>query len=55
MIDKKDPIYLGYLFHLLSDKLFNQDFEKRIKGTPAESLSKKEQDDFKHNDFGCTV
>ena len=50
-IDAKDPIYSGYLFHLLTDRLFNKDFEKRIKGTPAEKLSEIELENLKHNDF----
>lgn len=50
-IDSKDPLYLGYLFHLLTDRLFNQDFRKRIKGTPTENKPEEEQDYLKHNDF----
>ncbi len=50
-VDDKDPMYLGYLFHLYTDGFFNYDFEKRIKGTAIAKKSPIEQENLKHNDF----
>jgi hypothetical protein len=50
-IDKKDPIFLGYLFHIFTDDFFNSDFENRIKDLPISKKSDIEQENLKHNDF----
>ena len=51
-IDRKDPIFLGYLFHLYTDGFFNYDFYRTIKRHPlGEGLSHLEKQKIKHHDF----
>lgn len=50
-IENRDPIFLGYLFHLYTDCTFNQDFEKRIEGHSISKKTETEQENIKHNDF----
>ncbi len=49
---EKDPIYLGYLFHLYTDGFFNYDFYRTIKRHKlGEGLNHDEKRKIKHNDF----
>ena len=49
---EKDPIYLGYLFHLYTDGFFNYDFHRNIKRHKlGEGLDRNARDEIKHNDF----
>ncbi|MBO7132227.1 hypothetical protein J6V85_03175 [Candidatus Saccharibacteria bacterium] len=51
-IDSKEPIYLGYLFHLYTDGFFNYDFYRTIKRSPlGEGLEREEKRKIKHHDF----
>ena len=51
-IDNKNPIYLGYLFHLYTDGYFNYDFYRTIKRSPlGEGLEREEKRKIKHHDF----
>ena len=50
-IDEKDPIYLGYLFHLYTDGFFNYDFYRHIKRHAFSTKSEDEKRDIKHHDF----
>lgn len=51
-VDKKDPIFLGYLFHLYTDGFFNYDFYRTIKRSPlGEGLEREEKRKIKHHDF----
>ncbi|MBR2708986.1 hypothetical protein IKE98_01490 [Candidatus Saccharibacteria bacterium] len=51
-IDRKDPIFLGYLFHLYTDGFFNYDFYRTIKRHRlGEGLSHEEKQRIKHHDF----
>ncbi|MBR2544263.1 hypothetical protein IKF04_03110 [Candidatus Saccharibacteria bacterium] len=51
-VDAREPIFLGYLFHLYSDGYFNYDFYRTIKRSPKWShLNPDEKQDIKHHDF----
>ena len=51
-IDAKNPIYLGYIFHLFTDGFFNYDFFHRAKHDPSIGhLDKEQKNDIKHHDF----
>lgn len=50
-IDEKDPMYLAYFFHLLTDYMFNEDFNSRIENSQYKDRSEIELEDLKHNDF----
>lgn len=51
-VDEKQPIYLGYIFHLFTDGFFNYDFFHRAKHDPRlVSLSFDSKNDIKHHDF----
>ena len=50
-IDKKYPIYLGYLFHLYTDGFFNYDFYRNVKRHPFSKKTEDEKRDIKHHDF----
>ena len=50
-IDEKDPIYLGYLFHLYTDGFFNYDFYRNIERHAFSKKSEDEKRDIKHHDF----
>lgn len=51
-ITQKDPIFLGYLFHLYTDGFFNYDFYRTIKRSPiGQGLSHDEKRAIKHHDF----
>lgn len=51
-IDARDPIYLGYLFHLYTDGFFNYDFYRTIKRHPlGENKTHEEKAEIKHHDF----
>lgn len=51
-IDEKNPIYLGYLFHLYTDGFFNYDFYRTIKRSPlGENKTHDEKRKIKHHDF----
>ena len=51
-IKKRDPIFLGYLFHLYTDGFFNYDFYRTIKRDPlGEGLNHDQKSKIKHNDF----
>lgn len=51
-IDKREPISLGYLFHLYADGYFNYNFYRSIKLSEQWSnLSYEEKQDIKHHDF----
>ncbi|MBR3229004.1 hypothetical protein IKF67_02105 [Candidatus Saccharibacteria bacterium] len=51
-IQKKDPIFLGYLFHLYTDGFFNYDFYRTIKHHKlGEGLTHPEKRKIKHHDF----
>lgn len=49
---EKDPIFLGYLFHLYTDGYFNYDFYRTIKrSTLGRKLDHKAKSEIKHHDF----
>lgn len=51
-IRQKDPIFLGYLFHLYTDGFFNYDFYRTIKRHKlGEGLDHDEKRVIKHHDF----
>ncbi len=51
-INAKDPLYLGYLFHLYTDGFFNYDFYRTIKRHPlSQGKTEQEKRDIKHHDF----
>ena len=51
-IKERDPIFLGYLFHLYTDGFFNYDFYRTIKRSKlGEGLDRDEKSDIKHHDF----
>lgn len=51
-IDQKDPIFLGYLFHLYMDGFFNYEFYRALKRHKlGEGKSPIEQRKIKHHDF----
>ena len=50
-IDAKNPIYLGYLFHLYTDGFFNYDFYRTIKNSPLNKHNEDENRKIKHHDF----
>ena len=51
-IKERDPIFLGYLFHLYTDGYFNYDFYRTIKRNKlGEGLSHDEKSEIKHHDF----
>ncbi len=51
-IDQKNPIFLGYLFHLYTDGFFNYDFYRTIKRDPlGDGLDHIEKRKIKHHDF----
>lgn len=51
-IDRKEPIFLGYLFHLYTDGFFNYDFYRTIKHHRlGEGLDHDEKQKIKHHDF----
>ncbi|MBR3236430.1 hypothetical protein IKF92_01995 [Candidatus Saccharibacteria bacterium] len=51
-IDRKNPVFLGYLFHLYTDGYFNHTFYREIKKSPlGEKLPNDEWRDIKHHDF----
>ena len=51
-VNNKDPIFLGYLFHLYTDGYFNYDFYRTIKRHPlGEGLDHIAKRDIKHHDF----
>ena len=51
-IEKREPIYLGYLVHLYTDGYFNYDFYRNIKKLPEyQGWKREELRKIKHNDF----
>ena len=51
-INQRDPIFLGYLFHLYTDGYFNYDFYRTIKRHPlGEGLDHDAKREIKHHDF----
>jgi len=51
-INQKDPIFLGYLFHLYTDGFFNYDFYRTIKRSPlGKGLDHDAKREIKHHDF----
>lgn len=51
-IDAKEPIFLGYLFHLYTDGYFNYDFFRTIKHSKlGANLDYDEKTEIKHHDF----
>lgn len=49
---ERDPIFLGYLFHLYTDGFFNYDFYRTIKRHKlGEGLDRDEKREIKHHDF----
>ena len=51
-IKARDPIFLGYLFHLYTDGYFNYDFYRTIKRSKlGKGLNHKQKSAIKHNDF----
>ena len=51
-IRQKDPIFLGYLFHLYTDGYFNYDFYRNIKHHKlGEGLTHEEKRKIKHHDY----
>ncbi len=51
-IEKKVPIFMGYLFHLFTDGFFNYDFFRRVKrSSKYKNLSHEEKTELKHHDF----
>lgn len=51
-IREKDPIFLGFLFHLFLDGYFNYDFYHKAKHSSLlQNLSEDQKRDIKHHDF----
>lgn len=51
-IQQKDPIFLGYLFHLYTDGFFNYDFYRTIKRHKlGAGLTHEQKREIKHHDF----
>ena len=51
-IDAREPIFLGYLFHLYTDGYFNYDFYRTIKRSElGKDLDHDEKCEIKHHDF----
>ena len=51
-IRERDPIFLGYLFHLYTDGFFNYDFYRTIKRHKlGEGLDQNAKSEIKHHDF----
>lgn len=51
-IDRHEPIFLGYLFHLYTDGYFNYDFYRTIKRSKlGVGLDHEQKSVIKHNDF----
>ena len=51
-IDSKEPVFLGYLFHLYTDGYFNYDFYRTIKHSElGDNLDHDEKREIKHHDF----
>ena len=51
-IRAREPIFLGYLFHLYTDGFFNYDFYRTIKRHKlGEGLNHDEKNEIKHHDF----
>ena len=51
-VDNKDPMYLGYIFHLFLDGFCNYDFFHRAKHDKrVEILTRDEKNEVKHHDF----
>lgn len=51
-IDQKNPLFLGYLFHLYTDGFFNYDFYHTVKRHPiGKNKSREEKREVKHHDF----
>ena len=51
-VDAREPIFLGYLFHLYADGYFNYNFFRAINESSGWShLSPDEKQDIKHHDF----
>lgn len=50
-IYSKNPLYLGYLFHLYTDGFFNYDYYRSIKRHPIGQKTETEKVDIKHHDF----
>lgn len=51
-INNKNPIFLGYLFHLYTDGFFNYEFYRTIKHSPiGQDLTLNEKRKIKHHDF----
>ncbi len=51
-IRSRDPIFLGYLFHLFLDGFFNYDFYHKAKHSSlTEHLNEDQKRDMKHHDF----
>ena len=49
---ERDPIFLGYLFHLYTDGYFNYDFYRTIKRDKiGKDLDRDTKRDLKHHDF----
>lgn len=50
-IKDREPVYLGYLFHLYTDGFFNENFYEAILGTEMGKLNHEQKLEIKHNDF----
>ena len=50
-IEKRDPMYLAYFFHLLTDHMFNEDFNNRVENSQFKDKTIEELENLKHNDF----
>lgn len=51
-VDTRDPIFLGYLFHLYTDGYFNYDFYHSVKAHPLyKNLTHPQKARIKHHDF----
>lgn len=51
-VDDREPIFLGYLFHLYTDGYFNYDFYRTIKQSPlGKGLIHDAKREIKHHDF----
>ena len=51
-VDQRDPVFLGYLFHLYTDGFFNYDFYHAIKRHPlGQGLEHDAKCAIKHHDF----
>lgn len=51
-VRRKDPIFLGYLFHLFIDGFFNYNFYHNFKKSPLSyGLDEDKKRDIKHHDF----